>query len=58
MAKIKAGKPDQNRKAGDEGLKYTPAADVIGGQPCNDPKPGLQPDKGVTGTPTLPPVKK
>lgn len=56
MAKITPKK--SNSKPGDEGLKYTPAADVIGGSPCNDPKPGLQADKGVTGIPSLPPVKK
>ena len=57
MAKIKAGKPDQGRKPGDEGLKYTPAADVIGGPVDNEPKPGLQ-GKGVEGSKSLPPVKK
>ncbi len=57
MAKITPKK--SNSKPGDEGLKYTPAADVIGGQPCNDPKPGLGADKAVPqGTPSLPPVKK
>jgi hypothetical protein len=57
--KIKADKPDQNRKPGNEGLKYTPAADVLGGPVDNSPMPGLGADKAMPqGSPTLPPVKK
>lgn len=58
MAKVTAGRPDQNRKPGKEGLKYTPVDQALGGPTDNNPKPGLGADKGVIGSSKLPPVKK
>lgn len=55
--KIKPSKPNPSNKAGGE-LPYKNAADVVGGPICNDTTPALNPDKGVTGSSTLPPVKK
>ena len=55
--KIKPGKPNAANKVGGE-LKYKNAADVVGGPICNDPQPGMNPDKGVKGSSSLPPVKK
>ena len=57
MAKAKAGKPSASRKPGGE-LPYTSVEKAVGGPICGNPKPGLQPNKGVTGQPKLPPVKK
>ncbi len=57
MAKANPGKPSASRKAGNE-LPYKNVADVIGGPPCNDPQPGLNPDKPVKGDAKLPAVKK
>lgn len=37
-------------KPGDEGLPYSPAETVIGGQPDNQPEPGLKPEHEVAGS--------
>jgi hypothetical protein len=58
MAKIKAGKPDWKRQAGSEGLGYTSNEKAVGGPVCNDPISGLNADKPVKGSKTIPQVKK
>lgn len=55
--KVNPGKPNRNAKLGGE-LPYKKVDSVIGGPPCNDPQPGLNPGKGVTGQPKLPTVKE
>ena len=57
MAKANPGKPNYKNKPGGE-LPYKNVADVIGGPPDNNPQPGLNPDKPVKGSASLPPVKK
>lgn len=54
--KAKPSKPNPSAKPGGE-MKYKNAADVVGGPISNDPMTGMNPDKGVTGTSKLPPVK-
>lgn len=40
-------------KPGSEGLPYKDAAEVIGGQPDNQPQPGLNPGHEVKGGPNV-----
>jgi hypothetical protein len=57
MAKIKPSKPNANNKAGGE-LKYGNADNIVGGPIVDNPSTGLNADKGVKGSSTLPPIKK
>ena len=55
--KVKPGKPNPSNKPGGE-LKYGNAENIVGGPIVENPSPSLMPEKGVTGSRTVPPVKK
>lgn len=55
--KAKPSKPSAKNKAGGE-LKYGNAENIVGGPICGNPSGGLSPERGVSGSKSLPPVKK